>query len=391
MRSRESARTVTSVPALKLLARWARGLDPRLLDGCLALALAGWVLAELPRLSEHTRPAVLVVMTLSIAFRRRWPLAVLAVVLACVLLNSGGDVGLAGLAAIVIAAYSAALHSVRRWPVAILLLATAAAAAVIGGGLPVPDWSVPFLVLGSVWLAGTALRRRELRAEAWEDRATQLEREQADALRAERARIARELHDVVTHGVSVMVLQTGAARQVLDKDTERAETLLRSVEAGGREALDELRHLLGLLSDEPADAPLAPRPGAAQLETLVARIREAGVDVELVVHGRERPLPPGIDLAAYRIVQEALTNTLRHGRNGPTRVIVTYTDAALELEVIDQSAVSSGESGAGERGGRGLVGMRERVAIYGGTLQARPEPENGYAVRARLPLTPLGS
>src|SRR5579885_1681540 len=130
MRSRESARTVTSVPALKLLARWARGLDPRLLDGCLALALAGWVLAELPRLSEHTRPAVLVVMTLSIAFRRRWPLAVLAVVLACVLLNSGGDVGLAGLAAIVIAAYSAALHSVRRWPVAILLLATAAAAAV---------------------------------------------------------------------------------------------------------------------------------------------------------------------------------------------------------------------------------------------------------------------
>ena len=347
------------------------------------------MVAELPHLSEHTRPLPLLVMTIAIAFRRRWPLAVLAIVLAGVVLNAEGDGGQAEIAAIVIAAYSAALYSSRRWLVAGLVLATASVAAAIGGGLPVSSRAVPFLVLGPVWLAGAALRRRERRAEQWEDRAILLEREQAAALRAERARIARELHDVVTHGVSVMVLQTGAARQVLARDTERAEALLRSVEAGGREAMNELRTLLGLLSDDTTDAPLAPRPGLDQIEALVDPVRDAGMPVELKVDGTTRPLPPGIDLAAYRIVQEALTNALRHGKTGPVRLLIRYTETALELEVLDQSQAIPQPSRGDERGGRGLVSMRERIALYGGTLQARPEPGNGYAVRARLPLAPL--
>ncbi len=376
---------------LRRLADRLRAPDPRVVDAGLALSLTGWVVAELPRLSEHTRPLPLFAMTIVIAFRRRWPLLVLAVVLAGVVLNAEGDGGPAEIATVVVAAYSAAVYSSRRWIVAGLVLATASVAAVIGGGLPVPDRAVPFLVLGPVWLAGTALRRRERRAEEWEDRATKLEREQAAALRAERARIARELHDVVTHGVSVMVLQTGAARQVLASDAERAEALMRSVEAGGREAMNELRNLLGLLSDDATEAPRTPQPRLAQIEELVDRVRDAGLPVDLAVDGTARPLPPGIDLAAYRIIQEALTNALRHGKTGPARVLIRYTNAALELEILDQSRVLPPHDDADERGGRGLVGMRERIAIYGGTLQARPEPGHGYAVRARLPIIPLHS
>src|SRR5439155_1536787 len=126
-------------------------------------------------------------------------------------------------------------------------------------------------------------------------------------------------------------------RQVLARDTERAEALLRSVEAGGREAMSELRTLLGLLSDDTTDAPLAPRPGLDQIEALVDRIRDAGMPVELTVDGTTRPLPPGIDLAAYRIVQEALTNALRHGKTGPVRLVIRYTETALELEVLDKA------------------------------------------------------
>lgn len=363
--------------------------DPRVVDTALALALAGWTVSELPGLSEHSRPAALLLMTLAIAFRRRWPLAVLAFVLVCVVLNADGEGGLAEIATIVVATYSAAAYGARRWLIAALVPTTASVAAAIGGGLPVPAKAVPFLVLGSVWLAGSALRRRELRAEAWEDRALLLAREQEAALHAERARIARELHDVVTHGVSVMVLQTGAARQVLSQDAGRAEVLLRSVEAGGREALDELRHLLGLLTPDRAEPPLAPRPGVAQIRALVERVQEAGMTVELLVEGDERPLPPGIDLAAYRIVQEALTNSLRHAGNADTRVTIRYADSALEVEVLDASLEPSEDNRGGEAGGRGLIGMRERVAIYGGTLQAHPEPGRGYAMRARLPLERL--
>ena len=362
-----------------------RSLDARLLDAALAAGLTAWAIAVLPSLSEHTSKPALLVMTSAIAFRRRWPLGVLVVAFGCLLAENDGDGGVPELAALLVAVYSAALYSRHRLIVFIVVALAASFAAAIGGGLPVTNKVLlPFLIAGPVWLAGAALRRRELRADAWADRASRLEREQEIALAAERSRIARELHDVVTYGVSVMVLQTGAARQILSKHPNRAEELLRSVESGGRSALDELRRLLGLLSGDET-APLAPAPGVAQIPELLERVREAGLPVELAIEGAARSLPAGTDLAAYRIVQEALTNALKHSRLASTRVTLRYGEAALELEVIDQGPPVADVANPN---GRGLVGMRERVAIYGGTVETRPETTRGYAVRVRLPLTP---
>lgn len=364
--------------------RRVRSLDPRLFDAALALGLTAWAIAELPNLSEHTSKPGLLVMTVAIAWRRRWPLAVLVVVVGCLAAEGDGDGGLPEIAALIIAAYSAALYSSRRLIVLLVVAGAASLAAAAGGGLPVSPRALPFLVLGPVWLAGAALRRRELRAGALADRASLLEREQEVALARQRARIARELHDVVTHGVSVMVLQTGAARQILRKDPVGAEELLRSAESGGRSALDELRRLLGLLSSDEG-APLGPTPGVSQIPELLERVREAGLPVELAIEGTARSLPAGVDLAAYRIVQEALTNALKHAHHAPTRVVIRYGEAALGLEVVDQGPPVVEVANPH---GRGLVGMRERVAIYGGTVEAKPETARGYAVRVRLPFTP---
>jgi signal transduction histidine kinase len=297
--------------------------------------------------------------------------------------QNGADGGVPEIVALVIASYSATLHSHHRLIVFVVIALAASLAASLGGGLPVARWTLPFLVLGPVWLAGSALRRRELRADAWAHRAERLEREQEAALAAERSRIARELHDVVTHDVSVMVLQTGAARQILDTDSSHAAELLRSVESGGRAALDELRRLLGLLSNDEA-APLAPQPGVGQIPELVARVKQAGLPVELATEGEAQALPAGLDLAAYRVIQEALTNALKHSQHAPTRVVIRYGEAALELEVIDDGPAVAPDAAIA---GRGLVGMRQRVAIYGGTVDAEPQTPRGYAVRAHLPLT----
>src|SRR5207248_7004203 len=173
---------------------------------------------------------------------------------------------------------------------------------------PLPAAAGPYAISVSLWLVGHAIRTRQLRADAFEDKATRLEREQEQATQAaiaeERARIARELHDVVAHNVSVMIVQAGAARHVLKASSEQATGALRAVEASGREAMAELRHLLGLLSPDGGDIGLAPQPGVEQLETLVRRVGEAGLPVTLHIEGQPWPLPPGIDLTAYRIVQE---------------------------------------------------------------------------------------
>jgi signal transduction histidine kinase len=289
--------------------------------------------------------------------------------------------------ALLIAIYSAALYGAHRLLTPALLLVAATALAVLAGNLQVPKGVLPFLVLVPVWLAGSAMRRRELRAEASTERADRLEREREASLRAERARIARELHDVVTHSVSVMVLQTGAARQIMTRDEQRSRELLESVEASGRSALDELRRLLGLISDEDGSAPLQPQPGIAEIPSLIDQVRHAGLPVELSVEGHERALAPGVATVAYRIVQEALTNVLKHANGAPTRVVLRYDSAALELDIVDHGkhdATTSDDANTG----RGLAGMRERAAMYGGTLVAAAEPENGYAVHVRIPLEP---
>jgi signal transduction histidine kinase len=254
-----------------------------------------------------------------------------------------------------------------------------------GDQVTIPSGLVPLVLVAPVWVAATAMRRREQRAEASAERADRLEREREAALRAERARIARELHDVVTHSVSVMVMQTGAARQIMRKDEGRSQALLESVESSGRSALEELRHLLGLLSDQDRDAPLSPQPGVSEIPGLIEQVRQAGVAVELSVEGQPRPVSRGLAIAAYRIVQEALTNVLKHADGAPTQVVLRWADAALELEILDDGP-SRDLAEADGRPGRGIAGMRERVAMYGGTLEAHPAPDRGYLVHALIPL-----
>jgi len=209
-------------------------------------------------------------------------------------------------------------------------------------------------------------------------------------LRAERARIARELHDLVTHSVSVMVLQTGAAREIMTKDERRSRAMLESVQSSGRSALEELRRLLGLLSDEHGNAPLSPQPGVTEIPTLIEQVRQAGVAVELSVEGQPRVVSGGVAVAAYRIVQEALTNVLKHAGGAPSKVVVRWADTALELEILDDGPPNDGPQ-RDTPVGRGLAGMRERATMYGGTLEAHPGPDDGYVVRARLPLETGGA
>ncbi|MER5863369.1 histidine kinase [Kitasatospora sp. NPDC002040] len=249
------------------------------------------------------------------------------------------------------------------------------------------------------WLGIALVRARRRHRTALEERGWLLERERAGAaeaaVHAERARIAGELHDIVSHNVSVMVVQAGAAREVLAVRPDQAAAAMAAVEAAGRDAMTELRHLLGLLapaadgSDSLAAGPLAPQPGLARLGPLVDRIAFAGLPVEVRISGEPRPLPGGIDATAYRIVQEALTNALKHGDGEQAEVTVRYADGSLRVEVL-----SSGPSvltGAAPRppadgAGRGLLGLRERVAVYGGDLDARRRLGGGYRVRARIPL-----
>ncbi|HEY7622944.1 MAG TPA: sensor histidine kinase [Solirubrobacteraceae bacterium] len=242
-----------------------------------------------------------------------------------------------------------------------------------------------------IWLAaafaiGVTLQRRELLAGLLSERASRAERERElrarEAVADERARIARELHDVVAHDVSVMVVQAQGADRALEGEQPEVRAALAAIETTGREAIDEMRRLLGILRRSDEELTLAPQPSLAELDALVAGVREAGLPVELEVVGDPIALPPGVDLSAYRIVQEALTNALKHAGPARARVVVRYSDEAVELEVSDD-----GPGGVVAPGtGHGLVGMRERVALYGGDLEAGNRGEGGWALRARLPL-----
>jgi signal transduction histidine kinase len=241
-------------------------------------------------------------------------------------------------------------------------------------------------LFGIAWLAGFAVRERAEQAEAAEERARLAEREREVAARLavaeERARIARELHDIVAHAVSVIVLQVGAVRHNLPEAQDEDREALRGVEQTGRTALADMRRLLGALRRDGDDIDLAPQPGLGSLDPLLDEFRRAGLPVRLSVDGDPVPLPPTLDLSAYRIVQEGLTNTLKHAGPAQATVVVRYTQRELELDVTDDGRGAE-ENGAG---GHGLIGMRERVAIYGGELQTGPRHGGGYAVHASLPL-----
>jgi len=280
-------------------------------------------------------------------------------------------------------------------PVSVLLVGTS------GNSVTpiVPNEYIALLILVPMAVAAVGLRTWKLRTGEGRIRLSALEREQAEALRRavehERARIARELHDVVTHNVSVMIIQAGAARKIMSTSPEEAGEALLAVESGGRAAMTELRHVMGLLTmtDEGEEAgedegmgggaELTPQPGLDQLESLIGRVRDTGVPVALTVTGPPRPLAPGVELAAYRVVQEALTNTVKHASGATASVTVEFGPQRLRLEVTDTGGYSDG---AAVGSGRGLIGLRERLAVYGGTLNAGRRLTGGYRVEALIPL-----
>lgn len=336
----------------------------------------------------------------ALALRRRYPLAVLCVVTAATLATPQSVLRLT-FYAFVIAVYSAAVYSPYRvatlaaLPVAVVLVGTS------GNSVTpiVPNEYIALLILVPMAVAAVGLRTWKLRTDEGRTRLSALEREQAEALRRavehERARIARELHDVVTHNVSVMIIQAGAARKIMKAAPDQASEALLAVEAGGRAAMTELRHVMGLLTmtdqdagtdggADPADteADLAPQPGLDQLETLVGRVRDTGLPVDLTVTGPPRPLPPGLELAAYRVVQEALTNTVKHASGATAAVTVEYAPQRLRVEVTD----TGGHPGAATGSGRGLIGLRERLAVHDGTLNTGRRLTGGYRVEALIPL-----
>jgi signal transduction histidine kinase len=239
---------------------------------------------------------------------------------------------------------------------------------------------------GIAWAAGFALRERAEKAEAAETRATQAEREREAAARIavaeERMRIARELHDIVAHAVSVMVLQVGAVRHKLPQTLEDDSEALRRVEQAGRTALAEMRRLLGAIRRDGEGLELAPQPGLDGLDSLLEDVGRAGLPVRLHVEGDPFPLPRAIDLSAYRIVQEGLTNALKHARASHANVTVRYRPDECAVEVVDDGAGAATSDGLGH----GLVGIRERVRIYGGEMSARTAPAGGFILSARLPV-----
>jgi len=232
---------------------------------------------------------------------------------------------------------------------------------------------------------GTNVRHRRALLASLQERARQLEHERDQQGRlsaaAERSRIARELHDVIAHAVSVMTVQAGAAEEMLKLDPARAVEPVRAVQETGRRALVEMKRLVGVLREDDEEIGLAPQPGLADIERLVEQVRGAGLRVELRLEGERRPVPIGVDLSAYRVVQEALTNALKHARNASAVVTIRYGESDLAVEVTDD-----GRPGVDSAGGHGLIGMRERVGIFGGTFSAGPSESGGFAVRALLPL-----
>ena len=374
------------------LVGFVRNLGIGWVDAVLAVGLSVLALAMGPGTDSADFSPAVFLCTAPLVLRRRFPIFVLLVALAGFLI-AGNAANLAALAGGLIAATSVGLD--ENHPIVGALAAFGVAGAIAaeyGRGtyttLPVPGWLAPFLLIGAAFLAGRVVASGQLQLRQQRERADAMEREHAAAIKeateAERRRIARELHDVIAHSVGVMVVQAGAARHVMDEKPEAARESLLAVETSGHEAMAELRRLLGVLGEaqDGEPPPLAPQTGIENLDALVARVREAGLPVDLKVEGESRPLPPGVDVAAYRIVQEALTNALKYAGGAPTHAVVRYANDAVEIDVIDEGRLHAPSDGIG----RGLTGMRERVALFGGTLQTGPQEGGGYAVRAHLPL-----
>jgi signal transduction histidine kinase len=386
----------------------ARDDSPRLIDAALAACLAAFAQLDLRfNLDNSTHygsafatAAVVAIATLAVAWCRRRPLGALAVVVAATTvpeLFGRLTVTLWGhFAPLLIAVYGLARWCGSRRQTAVGVVLAVAAVAVLMLRLPsvgtaanIPFTFVPITL---AFMAGRVLRHRQYRHQELAAHASRLEADReaqiAAAVADERARIARELHDIVAHCVSVMVVQAGASEDLLDREPERAREPLRAVQETGRLAVAELGRMLGLLRHGQPDQldrlELAPQPGTAQLPALAERLSGLGLPVQLTVSGDVRPLPPGVELTAFRVVQEALTNTLKHGGPGAkAHVEVRYLPRTLDVEITDD-----GRAGASMGTGHGLIGLTERTAIYGGTIEAGARLEGGFRVHIALPLDP---
>jgi signal transduction histidine kinase len=390
---------------------WARA-HPLAADGLLGVLLTVVSLIALVfrARNEHMPPpgplalALVLLVNLPLAWRRRHPLGVNLAVGAAALAYGIAPfpdlvtpVPLGG----VVALYSMVAWCGRRSAV-IVGVATGVAVVIVpwlpGTNSDLLDFSFTALLLASAWVLGDSARIRRAYTTELEARASWLARERdyeaQRAVTAERARIARELHDVVAHHVSMMVVQAEAGPVAVERDAVGAVRAFDTIAGIGRQALVEMRRLLGVLRSEASDPTpsLAPQPGVAELASLVEQVRRAGLQADLVVEGEPASLPPGVDLSAYRIVQEALTNVVKHAGPSHVRVLVRYGEGDLRIEVRDDgpglAPAGPGVAPAGGNGepGHGLIGMRERVHLFGGELTAGSSPEGGFTVAARLPI-----
>jgi signal transduction histidine kinase len=376
-------------------------------DGALARAAAGvstlvftetMSVAQL-RLSRGTLIlgcALVLLHTLSLVARRRFPGAVLGLVVASGLAFAALDLppDILGVAILVVV-YSVAAYG-RRWVSLAGLAAVEAGLVAIQrtpGRTGAVTWLVNLGVVAAAWLLGHFAHNYRAYAARLEERTAELERAREELARRavveERLRLARELHDVVAHAMSVIAVQSGVGAHIATTQPKEARRSLAAIEATSRAALEELRRLLGVLRQEnEPKGDLAPVPGLANLDGLLAEAAKAGLAVRLQVNGTRPPLPAGVDLSAYRIVQEALTNVVKHAGSARAQVVVGYGDQEVRVEIIDDgrgavTSVSDGRVGSGH----GLIGMRERVQAFGGDLQTGPRPGGGFRVAARLPLT----
>lgn len=396
----ETGAAIAAPPVTWRLREWpGRLFDLGVVAGLLVVGIAVLFSSsnEIPRLGPGRIP-VLVVTLVSLAallVRRRHPLITLGLILGALLVGAmlGSSVQVRPL--VLVGVYTVAAR--LPWRLSLLLSAASLAVLVAGAvisreGLTFTESVTTLIPIGAAYVVGIYARTRLDYVESLRARALQATREQElraqQAVAEERVRIARELHDVVAHHLSLITVQASALQTQLPADhpgQETAATMART----GRQAMDEMRRMLGLLRLGTRDAPgHEPQPGIAEIPTLVAQARAAGVDVELLIDdGGQRPIPVGVDLSAFRIVQEAVTNVMRHASSSHCRVRVHVGNDVLELRITDDGPA---EGDAAAATGHGLVGMRERVAMFGGELFAGPVPGGGFAVRATLPLSNAG-
>lgn len=360
-----------------------------------AVVAVGEVAANSEIAPKPAAAACELAMALALAWRRRSPLVVVTLVAVLQVIEAAAGVPLeqplVPLLASVIAMY-ALMTEAPGWQAAsgaaAMLLAVGIETVIQDKGFANFAFALVFIVGAAI--VGRTVHSRTRHAAQLADRADSLERQQSLAaqlaVQEERTRIARELHDVIAHTVSVMVVQAGAAEQIVGSDVDRARTAMQAVQTTGREALGEMARLLGMLRGDGAEIGLAPAPGLADLATLVDSARRSGMDVHFQLDGYRRQLPPGPELSVYRIVQEALTNIRKHAGRSHASIRVTCSDTAILAEVDDDGAREPAANAAVPGTGQGLIGMRERVALYGGTLIAGPSAGGGFQVRASIPI-----